>query len=129
MLEKLREDWKFPRISNLRVNELSSKIKPVVLNEENKLFYIEDVDPVRTAFTWDPTFTDEATDLEEIDKVYTLHSSYPGLFKPSMEEIFCFIQDREDIDDIVAVSVSFLEHHNSGSGNIGLTTIYKRKGA
>jgi len=128
MLKELRENWKFPKISNAKITELSSKIKPVVLNEENKLFYIEDVDPVRTAFTWDPTFTNEATDLEEIDTVYTLHSSYPGLFKPSMEEIFCFIQNREDIDNIVAVSVSFLEHHNSGSGNIGTTILYKRKG-
>lgn len=44
-----------------------------------------------------------------------------------MSEVFSFIQYREDINDIVAVQVDFLDYHSSGNGNIGRTTLYKAK--
>jgi len=129
ILQQLKKEWKIPDLSESRLEKLVKQIKPIVSNssDNDKLYYIEDVDPVEQAFTWDPTFTDESKELMLIGKTYSLHSSYPGLWKPSMEEVFAFIQNHKDIDKVVAISISAYSQHQSGNGNIGLVSLYSNK--
>jgi hypothetical protein len=129
MLNNLVDEWKIPVITDERLEELLKRISPVVRNSDknNKLYYIEDVDPKTQAFTWSPTFTKKAKKLVEIGYTFSLHSSYPGLWKPSMQEVLAFIQDIPNIDEVTAVEVTFVEHHQSGNGNIGKVTLYKKE--
>lgn len=121
------KEWNIPQISEELVHELFETIKPVIYNQEQGICYIEDVDPIRQAFAWDPTITSPADGLIEMDSVSTLHSSYPGLWKPSMEEIFAVIQDRPDLDMVAAVRVELFCAHPSGRGNIGMTTLCRKE--
>jgi len=124
MLKQLTNNWEIPELSEERLSELVAQIKPMVKKENGDLYYIEDVDPVKTAFTFSPTFTKKAENYVKIGEAFSLHSSYPGLWKPSMEEIFSFIQNHKDIAIVNSVSVSFLDHHESGNGNIGRISLY-----
>jgi len=127
-LKNIVNDFDFPEISNEKVIEMFKKIKPVIRNKFDILMYIEDVDPIERSFTWDPKHTLEADNLELItDKeCFMLSESYPGLWKPSMKEVFSFLQDNFYIDEIAAVEINFLAHHDSGDGNIGRVKIFRK---
>lgn len=122
MLEKLRENWQKTSISNEELEKLSF-IKPLV-RKNDILYYIEDKSK-RDSFTWDPVLTEKAKKLKLDRTVYFCSSSYPGLWKPSMDEVLFVIKNDIDINQIKAVEVEFVEHHKSGSGNIGLAKLYK----
>lgn len=84
------------------------------------------------AFTWSPTFLSSPTidrpKLKSFKSIKFLSSSYPGLWKPSVEEVFAFAQsDEEILKDAIAFSVEHVAMHESGEGNIGLATFYKRE--
>lgn len=122
-LEDIRKEWNIPEITKEKLNELYSFIKPVI-REGEQLFKIKDVEPTQ-CFTWAPEIIEEVEDLIKVDKIYFLSSSYPGFWKPSIDEILCLLQDRKDINELKYIEVSFMEHHKSGMGNIGLAKIYK----
>ncbi len=122
-----------PPISYERVIELVEGIHPVVKHDE-RLWYIESVDPWKTAFNWDPTLRREATDLEPLQTVRTLHTyGAPVFFKPSIAEVLA--QLPEDIAGVVAFSVrgpadadalnTELEALNAGF-HVATTTLYRR---
>jgi hypothetical protein len=127
-LKEITNNWNIPEIGFIRLSNLFNQIKPIVIHpSDNKFYYLEDVDPIKQSFVWNMVFTKKAKKLEKFDTVFSLHTSYPGLWKPSMEEVFAFIQNHPKINETVAVSVEFLDHHESGNGNIGKITLYRKK--
>jgi hypothetical protein len=109
-----RGDW-IPAISNERLAELGARIKPVIrfATGERGLFqdrhgvayFIEDVDPRRTAFTWDPKPTTPAEDLRTVTEVITYHTwAYYGFFKPSIAEVLAQIPG-ELVDRVTAFEI------------------------
>lgn len=101
-----------PEISGKRVKELYKKIKPIVRfdnrnyrmeqNDDGIPYFIEDVDPFETAFTWGPKPTKEATNIELFLVITTFHKfGAPALFKPSIAEVFAQIP-TDIIDKVVA---------------------------
>ena len=102
---------RIPEITDQRLEELASQIKPVVRFKGKKgrvpkyngvLFYIADVDLRGTAFTWEPKATKIADDLNIYAMIRTFHSyGAPSFFKPSIAEVLAQIP-QEDIGRVVA---------------------------
>ena len=125
-----------PTISRERVISLVETIHPVV-NENGKLWYIAPADPWRIAFTWSPKLRNEATDLEPITTITTLHSwAFYGFFKPSIAEVMAFLPDNAVEIGIVAFSVDGPEtvddlgkHQDAleAGFHVAETTLYRRK--
>lgn len=110
-----------------RITELNEILKPVI-RKDNKLYYIEPVDPARTAFTWNPVTTDEAIDLEEYSRVPFFSWSLPSLWKPSIKEVFVEIQDNSlIIENCVAFEVVHSCIDEEGRGHLGVAIFYKKK--
>ena len=110
------------------LNKLYVDLKPIV-RKDTKMFTIQDVDLVNTAFTWSPTLANEVENLEEYDRVQFFSYSYPALWKPSVEEVFVEIQDRQDI---ISNCKYFEVIHDrmdteNGEGNFGIAIFYKIK--
>ncbi len=111
------EKYFIPTVDDIGADEyerLTKAILPVV-ERDGALWYIEQPDLVRVAFTWSPAFTEEAKGLEAVGKIRTLHKySFYGFFKPSISEVilqiprgtygygvdaFC-VRGPEDVDDL-----------------------------
>lgn len=123
-----------PDIELNKLNEMYKTLKPLVYDVlKEKLRYIEldaERDQLRvTAFTWNPKFkAGRQVKLKAFKSAHFLSSSYHGLWKPSVEEVFAFIQDdKELLDEAIAFSVECIAIHESGKGQIGLATFYKRE--
>ncbi len=95
-------------ISDERLQELYQKIKPVVRfakvsyggqskcerHPEGDLYFIEDVDLRKTAFTWDPKPKEKAKKLKHLEDIKTFHTyGYYGFFKPSIAEVIAQIPE------------------------------------
>ena len=128
--------FEIPAISDELIEKLSQTMKPVV-EVDDHLFYIEPVDPRRTAFTWSPTVTNHADDLEFVAVIPTLHKCGSGVFfKPSIAEVLAQIPAGY-IDQIVAFRTTITEEQVpdwtdaerqafNWSYHLGSTTLYKR---
>lgn len=136
MVQELNRSSKFviPNIELKKLNKMYETLKPLVYDKQKeKLRYIElnlEEDQLRvTAFTWNPKFKKgRQAALKSFKSAHFLSSSYHGLWKPSVEEVFAFIQDNTEIlKDAVAFSVEAIAIHESGKGIIGLATFYKRE--
>lgn len=137
--EKMEE--KIPELSKKRLEKLVKKIKPLVrfvvkfrtgefeleLGKDGKpkraygnplywaLFEIEPVDPMRTAYTWDPKPTKMREDVACFDIIRTYHKyGAPFLFKPSIAEVLA--QIPEDVID-KTVGFEILDHRELDSSN------------
>lgn len=128
------EKFKIPDIPLDKLNEIYKTIKPLAYDsEKGKLRYVEldaEKDQLRvTAFTWKPKFkAGRQAALKSFKSAHFLSSSYHGLWKPSVEEVFAFIQeDKEILDNAVAFSVEHIAIHESGQGQVGLATFYKKE--
>ena len=90
-----------PKISDEKLNELASRIKPFV-RFEGVAYYIEPVDLRRTAFTWDPKPTERVNGLLSLCDIKTYHTyGAPVFFKPSIAEVIVAIP-VEHLDKVVA---------------------------
>ena len=128
--EDYRDGWSIiPPISDEMLEKLYEKIKPVVrysmkpevgvskeipdgdpqyfvfIKEDHSgdlLYYIEDVEPRKTAFIWSPKPVRLAENLEYLDIIETYHTlGAPAFFKPSIAEVLSQIPTRY-IDIVVA---------------------------
>lgn len=91
-----------PAISDERIAQLSTTIRPTVRDEDDKLRYIEPVEPRSIAFPWDPKFEGLAEDLTEVARIRTLHTwAYYGFFKPTVAEVLAQIP-AEYVEKVVA---------------------------
>lgn len=78
-----------PPISEKKRQTMLKRIKPLV-RKEGKLYFINPVDPVTVAFTWDPECSWEVPEGKylKIGVIPTFHKwGYYGFFKPSIEEV------------------------------------------
>lgn len=124
-----------PPISDALLADLSARIKPVVMNDDNELFYIEPVDPRTIAFTWDPKLVGGPLDLVPVVRLWTLHSyAAPSLFKASVAEVLAQIPAGY-LDSIVAFTTecpedsvsSWPEYYRTafdGGYHLATTTLY-----
>lgn len=106
---------RIPDIEDDRLEELMDRIQPVV-KRDGQRYFIEEVDPRKTAFTWDPTPTEEAEGLTRIGEITTFHRfSHKGFFKPSIAEVLAQIDERaeEKIDEVQAFEI--VEHPEDAS--------------
>jgi len=124
--DMINSKWSIPDIIDSEITRLHEKIVPVIHGKDGLIYYIEPVDPINTSFTWGSKITEQAKNIVPFTTIYTLHSSHPVLFKPSMKEVFAFLQSHKDIDKVVAIETTFAEHHPSGYGNIGRTILYRK---
>lgn len=130
------ENFKIPEISKEKLDSMYETLKPMVYDKEHGcLRYIElNIEAgnlTNKAFVWEPIFApiskSKRPELIAFDSAKFLSSSYLALWKPSVAEVFAFIQNNEELlKDAVAFSVEHIAIHESGSGNIGLATFYKR---
>ena len=107
-----------PEISDEQLADLARRIKPVVrfarrttsrsdelvTDPEGDLFFIKDVDPRTTAFTWDPEPTRRAEEVNpnSYRSIRTRHTyGAPVFFKPSVAEVLAQISEG-DLERCVA---------------------------
>ena len=89
-----RECYEQHEISDERLEELSKRIKPIVL-QHGIPHYIKLCDLRKQAFTWDPKVTERADGLTMIAEIPTYHTSgYYGFFKPSIAEVLSQIPEE-----------------------------------
>lgn len=84
-----------PKISDERLAELCERIKPIMKTEEG-FRRIEDVDPRKVAFTWDPKPVGDVLLLAELGTCTSYHNcGYYGFFKPSIAEVLVAIPEEQ----------------------------------
>lgn len=132
-----------PQISNERLEELVRKIKPVVRMAkvttsrgsrmegdcEGDLYFIEDVDPRKIAFTWSPKPTRMAEEVNPnpYKTIVTIHGyGAPVFFKPSIAEVLAQISE-EDTGRCVAFETNELGFTEDSSCHTAKTRLYERK--
>ncbi len=97
--------FSIPLVTDSRLKQLASKIRPVVRNRNNALAYIEPCNLRNIAFAWDPKITRKASNLVKHATIKTLHTwSYYGFFKPTIAEVLAQIPE-DLIEDTVAFEV------------------------
>lgn len=82
-----------PELSDEKLNELASRIKPLVRDKTGNARNIRPVDLRSVAYTWSPKRVGEpVTSLESLAEFRCLHRyGYYGMFKPSIAEVICQI--------------------------------------
>lgn len=131
------EKFEIPEITEEKLLEMYETIKPLAYDSPKaKMQYVSldvKLGHLRNkAFTWSPAFLSNPTidrpKLKSFKSIKFLSSGYPALWKPSVAEVFAFAQsDEEILQDAIAFSVEHVAIHESGEGNIGLATFYKRE--
>ncbi len=117
-------------IDDDEVMEMVQRIKPVVL-KEGILRYIEIPDRVRnTAFTWSPTYLEEAS-LTPYAFIKTVHEyAAREYFKPSIDEVFAQIRSEKDFAVAFSTSMDGLNGDDQftcgGERHMAITTLYRK---
>lgn len=99
---------KIPVISDARLAELASRIKPAGRKTENgPLHYILPGDLRNEAFQWSPQWRGKVVNPVKMATVRTFHTyGYYGFFKPSVAE--CITQIEADLSpEMLAQAVAF----------------------
>ncbi|MBW2972375.1 hypothetical protein KY359_05040 [Candidatus Woesearchaeota archaeon] len=112
-----------PEISDERLEELASRIKPVVRfvrlaatdidamvpDYRGELYFIEDVRLRGRSFLWDPVPVRPADEIElhPYKEIMTLHSRESTVFGPSIAEVLAQIPD-DDVNKAVAFETRHL---------------------
>lgn len=124
------EKFELPKISKEEVAALAKRIKPTIRSAEGQLSYIKEFDNVddmfKKSFTWEPEVTEPADDLVEVDRTFFLSTGYPAMWKPTISEVFAFIQDMPNIDLICAFETDYISQHKTGEGSIGRVKLYMK---
>ena len=130
-------EFKIPEITDEKLLKMYESIKPVIYDKSVHMYRtiilnVEKGELKNKAFTWSPEFEkDNEINPEELEYIKTiefLSESYCGMWKPSVSEVFAFAQDDKDIvRDAFVFQVEFEGHHESGRGNIGIASFYRRK--
>lgn len=111
-----------------KVYNLLEQIKPIGLKEVSdcifELRYLAPKDTIKQSFSFSSEYGELAKGLYHMTQAEGLTSSYPGIFKPSMKEVFAFIQHYHRIDEVKAIRVEFAGHHSSGDGNRMMIYLY-----
>jgi len=86
-------DFSIPSISNVRLDKLMGRIRPVARRHEDGVpRWVTSSSGPRDSYLWDMTLGPEALGLVALVTVKTLHSyGSPALFKPSLAEVFAQI--------------------------------------
>ena len=131
------EKFEIPEITEEKLLKMYETIKPLAYDSTNAKVRYVSLDAERghlrnTAFTWSPAFLSSPTidkpKLKSFKSIKFLSSSYPTFWKPSVAEVFAFAQfDEEILQNAIAFCVEHVAMHESGAGNIGLATFYKRE--
>lgn len=115
------DKFEIPKIEKTRLDDLMKQIRPMGLKEVKdglfQLTYLEPLDPIKESFAFGQKWLKPAKKLYLMTQYIGFTSSYPSFFKPSMEEVFAYIQDYSRIDEVKAFRVEFAGHHPSGEGN------------
>lgn len=119
------------------VQKWAKKIKPLIMKENGKLYHFTNrADHFDESFSWDAKPRREATGLEEVCIIPTLHNyGYYGFFKPSVDEVlnqipehmldeveYFHVQGPQDANDLNAQRI----HLNEGF-HLAQTTFYRRR--
>lgn len=126
-----------PEISNERLEQLAQRIKPVIRfaqglkgkfqSSKGTPHYITPTDLRTQSFMWSAKPTARATKLIEVDTIATYHTyGYAGFFKPSIAEVLAAIQNRPDIESIVAFEITGEEIYNDECHQ-ATTVLYRSK--
>ncbi len=90
----LAATFSIPPITDERLAQLVTRIRPVVRGGSNALHWIKPCDPRGEAFTWDPKRLGRAQNLVKHATIRTLHTyGYYGMFKPSIAEVLAQIPE------------------------------------
>lgn len=101
---------RIPTLTDARLAELVSRIKPVVEFKGVKR-YIEPVNPRNVAYTWDPKPADVAPAFKEVAEIQTFHTyGYIGFFKPSIAEVLAQIPEQL-LDRVIAFELKTTPSH------------------
>ena len=128
--------FEIPEITEEKLLKMYESIKPVIYDKSVHMYrtVILNIDKgeLKKVFTWLPEFEKNndinPEELEYIKTIEFLSASYPGMWKPSVEEVFSFAQNDEDIvRDAFVFQVEFEGQHDSGRRNIGIASFYRRK--
>ena len=129
--------FEIPEITEEKLLKMYESIKPVIYDKSVHMYRtvilnIDKGESKNKAFTYSPEFEkDNDINPEELEYIKTIEfisESYCGMWKPSVKEVFAFAQNDEDIiRDAFVFQVEFEGHHDSGRGNIGIASFYRRK--
>ncbi len=129
--------FEVPEITDEKLLKMYESIKPVIYDKSVHMYKTVMLNADKgelknKAFTWSPEFEkDNDINPEELEYIKTIEfisESYCGMWKPSVSEVFAFAQNDEDIiRDAFVFQVEFEGHHESGRGNIGIASFYRRK--
>ena len=119
-----------PKISNADLKKLTKRIKPVIrIGRGKDLCYIEEGDPINSAFTYSPKLTQIAYDINQkpYKIIKTIHEpNGVGHFAPSIAEVISQIplEDRKRavaFEVVHGVVAPDREHH------IAETRLYEKR--
>ena len=130
-------EFKIPEITDEKLLKMYESIKPAIYDKSVHMYRtiilnVEKGELKNKAFTWSPEFEkDNEINPEELEYIKTiefLSESYCGMWKPSVSKVFAFAQNDEDIArDAFVFQVECEGHHESGRGNTGIASFYRRK--
>ena len=134
---------KIPRISDEKLEDLASRIKPVVRfikiehpdlvifrqSSDGDLYYIEDGGPRNFSFIWDTKAKCLADDinLDPYKILRTIHYyATPAIFHPLLEDILAQIPE-EDIGRVVAFETNHVGFTDDERYHLAETRLYECK--
>lgn len=107
------------KIDDIVLAERLKRFTPLILTG-GRLWRIEDVDPRRTAFTWNPKPTTEV-EAREIVATPTFHScGYAAFFKPSISEVLAQMPDEPSVNAFY-IDTDTVKVTRCGGGHIAKT--------
>ncbi len=108
-----RKVW-IPEVSRERIQELATRIKPIVrfsgqtrlrISPKGEAYYIEPVDLFEVAFTYNPKATEKASGLKALCEIRTYHEiEGPWSFVPSIAEVLAQIPPKY-LAEVVAFEI------------------------
>lgn len=94
-----------PNVPKEIIEQLATRIKPVVEFRDLGKCYIEEVNLFDVAYTWAPFPTTRAEDIKPLCFITTYHAwAYYGFFKPSIAEVLAQVPE-ELLEIVVAFEI------------------------
>lgn len=119
-----------PAISEVKLQELFSRIKPIVRLDNGNFHRVLHTDLRGTSFLWDQNFSEDplSVKLVEVAGILTYHTAGFGLlFKPSIAEVMAQIPEKylDQISYFETLSGPTVEVYADHNGHRTLTMLYK----
>ena len=87
--------FKIPEVSKELVEECVQRIEPLILNRGKPWLILTKCEPFGQSYPWEHDLVAEATDIEELARIRTLHTwAYYGFFKPTYAEVIAQIPEE-----------------------------------